>query len=102
MWEIISIGASGFILLINHQSSDPKGQLSLYYENFSNYLNHTNWIIGITHVENVSSITQLTKDYNNMLSELNLNVPVLPIDPRDARSVTTLLQALTVSIEKSL
>ncbi|MBV1911612.1 MAG: ATP/GTP-binding protein [Kangiellaceae bacterium] len=101
MWEILSKGASGFIILVNHQRENPLDDLDMYLENFSKYINN-NLVVGITHTEDVIRITKELTMYSEHLKKYNFSAAVLPVDARRACNVITLLQALTLSIEEKL
>ncbi|NVJ61616.1 MAG: ATP/GTP-binding protein [Gammaproteobacteria bacterium] len=102
MWKILSEGASGFIILVNHKRPSPVEDLDMYVENFAEYLTESNLAVGVTHTDDINLMTNELSKYYEYLKHKNISAPVLPIDPRDASSVTTLLQALTVSIEQNL
>ncbi|VUD68979.1 hypothetical protein TDB9533_04342 [Thalassocella blandensis] len=96
MWEIISEGALGFIILIDATRKDPVEDLSIYIENFQPYISQTSAVVAITRDPDCS-----LEPYYNYLESNGLCFPVMCADPRDRDDMTEVLMALIAMLEFS-
>ena len=100
MWEILTDGGIGLILLINNKNDDPIAECESYLDAFSDYIKETGVAIGVTRMEN-KSIPSLD-DYNALLRTKNICAPVLEVDARENHDVILLTEALLYSIDPGL
>jgi small GTP-binding protein len=96
MREVLIEGALGLILLVNNSSPDPFKEMNHYIQAFSEFIDSTSLVIGITHMdkENNPSI----KQYYEYFHEKEKKYPIFEVDPRNARDIKILLQALLYSL----
>jgi signal recognition particle receptor subunit beta len=93
MWDILSEGAHGLILLIDDSRNYPFRDLKYYYEQFADLINSTRVIIGITRSDLAEEPTSI-ETYQQWLKQLNLEADVLHVDARVKEDIYTLVQQL--------
>lgn len=102
MWDILSEGGIGLILLINNASPDPLQDLEGYLGAFRQFIASTAVTIGVTHMD--SSPQPGLDAYRARLIALGLS-PMPAIFRADARSrddVATLVKALLYTLNPGL
>jgi signal recognition particle receptor subunit beta len=100
MWDILTHGAIGLVLLLDNGSQDPFGDMRFFLNAFKAFIAETKVVIGITQMD--ISPHPLIEDYQRELREWNLNVPVFEVDARVRSDLTVLLQALMFSLDPGL
>lgn len=100
MWEIISEGAIGLIVLIDNTRPNPSADLQFFLTAFKELLNDAPLVIGVTKTD--LSAQPTAGDYANLLEKFGLRPPILEVDPRDTDDVRQLLMALLFSIDPGL
>ena len=95
MWEILSEGAMGFVILIDSVRPDPLADLDTYLKSFGKNIAKSGdaLVIGVTRTE-VNRQTDLLGRINDKLIASRLNVPVFEVDGRKREDVKQLLLAL--------
>lgn len=100
MWEILTDGGIGLILLLNNESPNPLDDFEFYLGAFREFIDKTGLAVGVTRME------QRTKpdldDYNSLLEKHKLRCPVFEIDARNTEDVTMLTSSLLYSIDPGL
>lgn len=92
MWDILSQGAHGVILLLDNTRNYPFRDLKYYINHFSKLIKASRLIIGITRFD-------LKKEppisaYHHWLTTLGIEAEIIPIDAREKADVTTLFHKL--------
>lgn len=100
MWEILTDGGIGLILLMNNANDDPLAECNKYLDSFSDFIQSTGVAIGVTRMEVNTSPS--IDDYQKILSERNICAPVLEVDPRAANDVILLMESLLYNIDPAL
>ena len=98
MWSVISKGAIGMIVLIDHSGENPLKDLDFYVESFKEF--STNIAIGITHVD--AKTERSTSMYREWLEKKQYNFPLFYIDARRDDDVRLLVETLVATIEVNL
>ena len=97
MWDILTEGALGLILLLDNSRKNPKQDLKFYTQSFKSFIDKRELVIGVTRVDEVKSPS--IDDYRKWAEELNINSPIFTVDARNRPDVSSLLQALLYSID---
>ena len=102
MWEILSEGAMGFVILIDSARPDPLGDLEHYLNAFRKPIAKCRdaVVIGVTRTELNPQIDLLDR-FHERIAAMKLNVPVFEVDGRERQDVKQLLLALLAVIESS-
>ncbi len=100
MWDILTEGGLGLILLIDNARTDPLEDMRFFLKTFASFIEQTKVAIGITRMD-ISS-TPTIADYHQALRSFNINPPVFDVDARSKRDVSMLLQALLYALDPGL
>jgi len=100
MWNILTEGAIGLIILLDHNDPDPLSYLDGFLKSFKDFINKTSVVVG------VSRLMHATKDdldkYRSKLREHKLTGAVYEADPREHDDVVMLIQTLLFSLDQSI
>lgn len=100
MWSILSEGAIGLILVIDHQAPAPLADLQHYIAAFADKFSQQNTIVAINKYREGDSLT--LEDYHQALLEQGKHIPVLEIDARSKADIATAIEALLFNIDPSV
>lgn len=100
MWDILSQGAIGLVLLISNVRPDPFADLRLFLDSFKPFASEMRMVIGLTQVDRHP--TPSIEDYQQELLKIGLKVPVFEIDARSRPDVSLLIQALLLCVDPGL
>jgi hypothetical protein len=100
MWDILTEGGLGLILLIDNARTDPLEDMRFFLKAFAHFIQKTKLAVGITRMD-ISSQPTLAH-YLKELRALGFNPPLFEIDARRKKDVALLLQALLYSLDPGL
>lgn len=100
MWDILSQGAIGLVLLINNARPSPFADLHLFLESFKPFAEQTRLVIGITQADR--SPRPGVEEYQQELIKAGLKAPIFEIDARQRADVSILIQALLLCVDPGL
>lgn len=100
MWEILSTGSIGLILLLDNSRSNPGADMKFFIHAFNDMLRHVPLVIGITKTDIAPE--PRPEVYANLLNKLGMRPPILEVDTRNPDDVRSLLMALLFSIDPGL
>ena len=97
MWDILSKGGIGFVLLLDNTRKDPLADLEFYLDSFKGLIASSAVVIGVNRMEQKPRPGLYT--YQTRLDQLGLNVPLFEVDPRQRKDVKVLLLALLAMLD---
>jgi signal recognition particle receptor subunit beta len=97
MWDILTIGGIGLVLLLDNAREDPLRDLEFYLDAFDGFVRKNDVVIGITRMDEKPRPGLYT--YHTKLAELDRNVPIFEVDARERKDVKVLLTALLASLD---
>lgn len=99
MWEILSEGGIGLVLLIDNTRPQPFNDMRFFLDAFRDYIARTQVVIGVTHSD--QRPTPSLEDYREALDAHGLSqpVPVFEVDARSHADVSLLVQSLLYSLD---
>ncbi len=97
MWEILTQGGIGLILLIDNTNPDPFAELSKFLIAFCDFIDSTDIVIGITRSDLCPNPT--TTDYHAYFGETISHIPLFTVDARNRSDMAMLIEALLFSAE---
>ena len=100
MWDILTNGGIGLILLLDNTRADPFQDMRFFLEAFDKFITDTSVAIGVTQMD-ISSQPSIS-DYHQQLQTLGLKPPVFSVDAREHNDVSLLVQALLYSLDPGL
>lgn len=98
IWPILSQGALGVVLLIDHSASDPVADLAHYLKTFD-AIYDGRIVIGISQVDKMPE--RPFSIYRDWLDENGRNLPLFPVDMRKKDDVLLLVEGIIASLEQS-
>lgn len=96
MWEILTRGGIGLVLLIPKDHPKAVEQLDFYMDAFADFIRDTGVVIGLTRSD-LTDNTVIT-DFQERLYERNQVYPVFDIDARSGDDVNILIHALLATL----
>jgi len=100
MWNILTKGGIGLILLLDNTRADPFLDMKFFLDAFSKFTNETSVAIGVTQTD--LSQTPTIENYREYLKQLGINTPVFSVDARVKNDVSLLVQSLLYSLDPGL
>ncbi len=100
MWDILTVGGIGLILLLDNSRADPFQDMRFFLNSFSKFISDTHVAIGITRMDVSNKPT--IEDYHIQLQGLGLRPAVFSVDARVRNDVSLLVQALLYSLDPGL
>ncbi len=100
MWDILTVGGLGLVLLLDNTRTDPFQDMNFFLDSFADFISDTSVAIGVTQMD--LSAKPTIDDYNRVLREKGLKPAVFSVDAREKKDVSLLLQALLLSIDPLL
>jgi len=100
MWEILTNGGIGLILLLDNTRADPFQDMKFFLGEFQDFINKTQVAIGITQMDLKSN--PRIDDYHRQVRTLGLNLPIFEVDAREKSDVSMLIKALLYSLDPGL
>lgn len=97
MWEILSRGALGIVIMVDNSRPDPISDMEMYLENFKKFIDESCAIIAVTHGD-VSEKPDMD-EYHRYLADKNLMIPIYRIDAREKPQVLLLVETMMVVLE---
>jgi len=97
MWNILTQGGIGLVLLINNDHDEPVQQMDRYLDHFRDFINETGVVIGITRM-GIADQASL-EEYQTRLLQRGQIYPVFEVDGRCEPDVKVLVYALLAVLD---
>ena len=97
MWDILTIGGLGLVLLIDNAREDPLADLEFYLNAFSRFIDKSAVVIGVTRMDTSPRPGLYT--IHTKLRELGIKAPVFEVDARDREDVKIMLLGLLAMLD---
>ncbi|NOQ17127.1 MAG: GTP-binding protein [Methyloprofundus sp.] len=100
MWDILTTGGIGLVLLLDNSRADPFLDMKFFLNSFNGFIEKTGVAIGVTQMDISTSPT--IDEYHQYLQTMGLKIPVFSVDAREKNDVSILVQALMFSLDPGL
>ncbi len=100
MWDILTVGGIGLVLLLDNTRADPFKDMQFFLDSFSDFIASSGVAIGVTQMDLSSKPT--IDDYHKQLQGTNLKPAVFSVDARVKSDISLLVQALLFSLDPVL
>lgn len=98
IWPILSKGALGVVILIDHSAHDPIADLEHYLKTFDEIYDGR-VVIGVSQIDNMPE--RPFSIYRNWLDSSQRNLPIFPVDMRKREDVLMLVESIIANLEQS-
>ena len=100
MWDILTTGGIGLVLLIDNTRENPMNDLKFFLNSFKDFISKTAVVVGVTQMDKVNKPT--IYNYRDELKKMSLNPPVFEVDARQKEDVSLLVQSLLFTLDPSI
>jgi len=100
MWDILSTGGIGLVVLLDNTRADPFVDLRFFLDSFAEFIDKTSVVIGVTQMDNSPKPT--IADYHLAIKDMALNPAIFEVDARESADVSLLIQSLLYSLDPGL
>ncbi|KFI23995.1 GTP-binding protein [Nitrosococcus oceani] len=100
MWDILTEGGIGLILLLDNSRTNPLQDMHFFLGAFRGFINRTGVAIGVSRMD-LHSQPKIS-DYYQQLQGFAKKPPILEVDARNRRDVSLLIQTLLYSLDPGL
>ncbi len=100
MWDILSTGGIGLVVLLDNTRADPFVDLRFFLDSFAEFIDKTSVVIGVTQMDNSPKPT--IADYHLAIKDMDLNPAIFEVDARESADVSLLIQSLLYSLDPGL
>lgn len=97
MWEILSQGAMGVIIMVDDSRPDPLSDMEMYLENFSSYIEESCAVVAVTHMD-ISPDPDMNKYYDYM-NRKGIYFPIFNVDARNKSQVLLLIESMMAVLD---
>lgn len=99
IWDFVKEGLWAIVILIKNNDQESIDELK-YLINYFNINERIPSVIGITHTDIISNQDTLTK-IKQLLTELNINIPIFSVDARESSSAMLILETI-IAIDENI
>jgi len=100
MWDILTDGGLGLVLLVDNSRQDPFKDLKFFLDAFSEFIEDTAFVVGVTQSDIRSRPT--IEEYHDFFKDHPANPAVFTVDARKRDDVSVLVQALLFTLDPVL
>lgn len=100
MWDILTIGGVGLVLMIDNASDDPLADIEFFLNAFESFIEKNAVVIGISRMD-ISPRPGLYT-HQKRLAELDKRVPIFEVDARNKQDIKVLMMALLSVLDPGL
>lgn len=100
MWDILTLGGIGLILLIDGSDKDSVENLHFFLKSFDDFIAETSVVVGITKQDEVKHYE--LEDYRRILEKENPVIPIFEIDARSKKDIALMVETLLYTLNPKL
>jgi len=97
MWEILTKGGIGLVLLLDNTRADPFQDMQFFLNSFDDFISKTTLAIGVTRMDLDDKPTM--SEYHQELEKLGIKPPIFEVDARKESDITQLVEALLFTLD---
>jgi signal recognition particle receptor subunit beta len=100
MWDILTTGGIGLVLLLDNTRADPFQDMKFFTGKFREFIESTSFVVGVTQMD--LSPKPILDEYYKQLERIGLKPPIFEVDARVRSDVSILIQSLLYAIDPVL
>ncbi len=97
MWDILTQGGIGLVLLLDNTRTDPFHDMDFFLDAFKTFVAENKVAIGVTKTD-ISPFPTLEK-YHEKMKVHGINPPLFEVDARESKDISKLVEALLFSLD---
>lgn len=97
MWDILSKGGIGLILLLDNSRRNPMNDFKFFTDAFQDFIQSTRLVVGVTRMDITNTPT--LREYQQWASNAKLKTPIFEVDARQKSDISTLVESLILAID---
>jgi signal recognition particle receptor subunit beta len=97
MWDILTIGGVGLVLMLDNARPDPIADMEFFLNSFKGFIEKNDVVIGVTRMD-VNARPGLYT-YHRKLNEMGYTVPLFEVDARERGDIKILMMALLAVLD---
>ena len=97
MWDILTEGGIGLVLLVNNSRPYPFQDMKFFLNAFNDFIDETQVVIGVTRTD--ESVRPTIAEYHLQIEDSRHKIPIFEVDARERRDVSLLVEALLYSLD---
>ena len=97
MWDILTKGGIGLVLMLDNTRKDPFQDMRFYTNAFRDFIEKQQMVVGVTRMDLLRKPG--LAEYRQCVESLSLQAPIFEVDARSHKDVTMLIQALLFSLD---
>lgn len=98
MWDILTEGGIGLVLLLDNSRANPFHDLGFFLKAFQKFISRTHAVIGVSHCDQKRAPS--LAEYQAKLQQLGFPMlPILEVDPRSRDDIAMLVQTLIFCLD---
>ena len=101
MWEILTQGGIGLILLIDDSRKNSLQDIDFFLRAFKNFLKHSKVVIGVTKMDLTNNYS-LDRYIKHLKKTDNAHIPIMEVDARESEDIKVLLKSLLFFLDPGL
>ncbi len=100
MWEILTIGGIGLLLLVDGSDKNALDNLKFFLNSFKKFINRTSVVVGITK-QDINKRYDLSEYHALFDKELPV-IPIFEIDSRNRKDIELMVETLLYTLDPKL
>ena len=100
MWDILTQGGLGLVLMLDNSRKNPMKDMQFFLNAFKDFIERVPVVIGVTKVD--LSPSPSIREYAEALSQMGMRPPIFEVDGRSKDDIKNLVMALLFSIDPGL
>ncbi len=100
MWDILTEGGIGLVLLLDNTRAEPFRDLRFFLKSFEKFIAGARLAVGVTRMDLKAAPS--IEEYHRQFYGASLKPPIFEVDARQRRDVVLLIQALLYSLDPGL
>ncbi|VAW49341.1 hypothetical protein MNBD_GAMMA03-1836 [hydrothermal vent metagenome] len=100
MWDILSTGGIGLLLLIDGSNKGALEYLEFFLKSFKKFINQTSVVVGITRHDEAKQYN--LEDYRQIVGEGHPIIPIFEIDARNRHDIALMIETLLYTLDPKL
>lgn len=100
MWDILTVGGMGLVIMLDNDREDPLSDMAFFLDSFKDFIKKNAVVIGVSRMDLSPRPGLYT--YHKKLQELGIQAPIFEVDARSRQDIKVVLMALLAVLDPGL